>query len=193
MQPEVFYSYQQFPVYEPSLIVRTAGDPAALIQAIRSLVAAVNARAVITRVRTLEDVADQTIADPRFRATIATAFSTLALMLGMLGIYGVMSYTVAQRTREIGIRMALGARRSQVARMIMGKALRLAAIGVGLGLIGAYAAARWISSLFFGVSPADAATLSAACVLLIVAAAAASLHPMRHAVRVEPAVALRNE
>jgi ABC-type antimicrobial peptide transport system permease subunit len=111
----------------------------------------------------------------------------------MLGIYGVMSYTVAQRTREIGIRMALGARRSQIARMIMGKALRLAAIGVGLGLIGAYAAARWISSLFFGVSPADAATLIAACLLLIGAAAAASLHPMRHAIRVEPAVALRNE
>ena len=129
----------------------------------------------------------------RLRATLATMFSTLALMLGMLGVYGVMSYTVAQRTREIGIRMALGARRSQVARMIMGKALRLAATGVALGLIGAYVAARWISSLFFGVSPADAATLSAACVLLIVAAAAASLHPMRHAVRVEPAVALRNE
>jgi putative ABC transport system permease protein len=193
VQPEVFYSYKQFPVYEPSLIVRTAGDPAALTQAIRSQVAAVNARAVVTRVRTLDDVADQTIADPRLRATLASAFSTLALMLGMLGIYGVMSYTVAQRTREIGIRMALGARRSQVARMIMGKALRLAAIGVGLGLIGAYAAARWISSLFFGVGPADAATLSAACLLLIGAAAAASLHPMRHAIRVEPAVALRNE
>jgi putative ABC transport system permease protein len=193
VQPEVFYSYKQFPVYEPSLIVRTAGDPAALAEQIRSLVAAINARAVVTRVRTLDDVADQTIADPRFRATLATAFSTLALLLGMLGIYGVMSYTVAQRTREIGIRMALGARRSQVARMIMGKALRLAAIGVGLGLIGAYAAARWISSLFFGVSPADAATLSGACVLLIAAAAAASLHPMRRAVRVEPAVALRND
>ncbi len=193
VQPEVFYSYQQFPVYEPSLVVRTAGDPAALTQAIRSQVAAINARAVITQVRTLDAVADQTIADPRLRATLATAFSTLALLLGMLGIYGVMSYTVAQRTREIGIRMALGARRSQVARMIMTKALRLAAMGVALGLIGAYVAARWISSLFFGVSPADAATLSAACVLLIVAAAAASLHPMRHAVRVEPAVALRNE
>jgi putative ABC transport system permease protein len=193
VQPEVFYSYKQFPVYEPSLIVRTAGDPAALAQAIRSQLADVNPRAVVTRVRTLDDVADQTIADPRLRAALATAFSTLALMLGMLGVYGVMSYTVAQRTREIGIRMALGARRSQVARMILGKALRLAAIGVGLGLIGAYAAARSISSLFFGVGPADAATLSAACVLLVVAAAGASLHPTRHAVRVEPAVALRND
>jgi putative ABC transport system permease protein len=193
VQPEAFYSYKQFPVYEPSLIVRTAGDPATLTEAIRSQVAAINPRAVITQVRTLDQVADQAIADPRLRATLATAFSTVALLLGMLGIYGVMSYTVAQRTREIGIRMALGARRSQVARMIMGKALRLAAIGVGLGLIGAYAAARWISSLFFGVTPADAVTLTAACALLIVAAVAASLHPVRHAVRVEPAVALRSE
>ena len=143
--------------------------------------------------RTLDEVASQTIADPTLRASLATMFSTVALLLGMLGIYGVMSYTVTQRTREIGIRMALGARRGQVARMVMGKALRLAVTGVGLGLVGAYVTARWISSLFFGVSPADAATLSAACLLLIVAAAAASLNPMRHAVRVEPAVALRNE
>jgi ABC-type antimicrobial peptide transport system permease subunit len=138
-------------------------------------------------------VAKQTIADPTLRATIATMFSTIALLLGMLGVYGVMSYTVAQRTREIGIRIALGARRSQVARMVMAKALRLAATGVALGLTGAYVTARWISSLFFGVSAADAATLSAACLLLIGAAAAASLHPVRHAVRVEPAVALRTE
>ena len=107
-----------------------AGDPSAI--------AAVNNRAVITRVRTLDDVADQSIADPRLRAELATLFSAVALMLGMLGIYGLMSYTVAQQTREIGIRMALGARRSQLARMILGKALRLAVAGVGLGLVGAY-------------------------------------------------------
>ena len=193
VQPEVFHSYKQFPLYDPSLIVRTGDDPAALTQAIRSEIAAVTPGAVVTRVRTLDEVASQTIADPTLRASLATMFSTVALLLGMLGIYGVMSYTVTQRTREIGIRMALGARRGQVARMVMGKALRLALTGVGLGLVGAYVTARWISSLFFGVSPADAATLTAACLLLIAAAAAASLNPMRHAVRVEPAVALRNE
>jgi len=117
----------------------------------------------------------------------------LALMLGMLGIYGLMSYTVAQQTREIGIRMALGARHSQVARMILGKALRLTAAGAALGLLISYVFARWISSLFFGVGPADAVTLAVTCVLLIVAAALATASPTRRAVHVEPAVALRNE
>ena len=97
VQPEVFYSYKQFPVYEPSLVVRTAGDPAALAQAIRSQVAAINPRAVITQVRTLDDVANQTIADPRFRATVATA-SRRWRCAGMLGIYADVVH-VAQRTR----------------------------------------------------------------------------------------------
>jgi len=193
VQPEVFYNYKQFPLIDPSLIVRTAGEPAALVQAVRAEIGAVNSRAVITRVRTLDDVADQSIANPLLRARLATMFSAIALMLGMLGIYGLMSYTVAQHTREIGIRMALGARRSQVAQMIMGKSLRLTAAGVGLGLAIAYIVARWISSLFFGVSPADAVTLGVTCVLLLATAALATAQPTRRAVRVEPAVALRNE
>ncbi len=193
VQPEVFYNYKQFPLYDPSLVVRTAGDPATLAQTIRTEIGAVNDRAVITRVRTLDDVADQSIASPLLRARVATLFSVLALMLGMLGIYGLMSYTVAQQTREIGIRMALGARHSQVARMILGKALRLTAAGAALGLLISYVFARWISSLFFGVGPADAVTLAVTCVLLIVAAALATASPTRRAVHVEPAVALRNE
>jgi putative ABC transport system permease protein len=193
LQPEVYYSYKQYPLYDPALIVRTAGDPTSMIQSIRTVMEAVNNRAVITRVRTLDAVADESIAAPRLRATLATLFSALALMLGMLGIYGLMSYTVAQRTREIGLRVALGATRAQVARMIMGKALRLAVIGVGVGLVVAYAAARWISALFFGVSPADAVTLVSACLFLIAGTIAASAYPLRHALRVEPAVALRND
>lgn len=193
VQPEVYYSYKQFPFYTPSLIVRTAGDPSSMIDSIRTELLAVNDRAVITRVRTLDDVADESIADPTLRATLATMFSAVGLMLGMLGIYGLMSYTVAQRTREIGLRVALGATRRHVASLIMGKALRLAVVGVGLGLVGAYVVARSISSLFFGVSPADGGTLLTACVLLISAAVVASAYPMRHALRIEPAVALRHD
>ena len=193
VQPEVYYSYKQFPLYDPALVVRTAGEPASLIAAIRREIQAANSRAVITNVRTLEDLADQSIADPRLRAMLATIFSALALALGMLGIYGVMSYTVEQRTREIGIRVALGARRHQVANMIMVKGLRLASIGAGLGIVGAYLVARWISSLFFGVSASDPFTLAAACLLLLAAAAVATAYPTRRALSVDPADALRAE
>jgi putative ABC transport system permease protein len=193
VQPEVYYCYKQFPLYDPAIIVRTAGEPASLIAQIRRDIQAANSRAVITNVRTLEDVADESIADQRLRAMLATIFSALALGLGMLGIYGVTSYTVEQRTHEIGIRVALGASRHQVANLIMAKALRLAGIGAGLGVAGAYLVARWISSLFFGVSASDPLALAAACLLLLAAAAVATAYPTRRALRVDPADALRAE
>ncbi len=193
LQPEVYYSYKQSPLYDPAIVVRTAGEPASLIAQIRREVQAANSQAVITNVRTLEGVADESIADQRLRAMLATLFSAFALGLGMLGIYGVTSYTVEQRTREIGIRVALGARRRQVASMIMAKALRLAGIGAVLGVVGAYLVARWISSLFFGVRASDPLALAAACLLLLAAAAVATIYPTRRALRVDPAEALRAE
>ena len=146
---------------------------------------------MITSVRTLEDVADQSIADPRLRAGLASLFSALALLLGMLGIYGLMSYTVAQQTRELGIRMALGAQRSRLALMIVARSLRLTLVGVGIGLVVAYAVSRWISTLFFGVAAGDVVTLSSACLLLVAAAIVATAYPTRQAMSVDPAVALR--
>ncbi len=193
VQPEVYYCYKQFPLFDPALVVRTTGEAASVIAGIRREIQAANSQAVITNVRTLEDVADASIADPRLRAMLATIFSVLALGLGMLGIYGVASYTVEQRRREIGIRVALGARRHQVARMIMVKGLRLASIGAALGIVGAYLAARWISSLFFGVTASDPFTLAAACLLLLAAAAVATAYPTRRALSVDPADALRAE
>jgi putative ABC transport system permease protein len=111
----------------------------------------------------------------------------------MLGIYGVMSHTVEQQTREIGIRLALGARGQQVASMIVAKALRLAGIGAALGIVGAYLLGRGISSLFFGVSASDPFTLGVACLLLLAAAAVATAYPTRRALSVDPADALRAE
>jgi ABC-type antimicrobial peptide transport system permease subunit len=160
---------------------------------IRRDIQAANSRAVITNVRTLEDVADESIADQRLRAMLATVFSALALGLGMLGIYGVTSYSVEERTREIGIRVALGAGRGHVAGMIMARALRLAGIGAGLGIVGAYVVARSTSSLFFGVSASDPFALAGACLLLVGAAAVATAYPTRRALRVDPADALRAE
>jgi predicted permease len=193
IQPEVFYNYRQFPLYDPSLVVRTTGDPAAMMQAIRGAITATNSRAMVTKARTLDEVADQSIANPRMRAELASLFSAVALFLGMLGVYGLMSYTVAQQTRELGIRVALGANRRQLALMMMGKALRLSLSGVGVGLLIAYAVARWISTLFFGVSPTDVITLSGASTVLVGAALLAAAYPTRQAVRVDPAVALRTE
>ena len=114
-------------------------------------------------------------------------------MLGMLGIYGLMSYTVAQQTRELGIRAALGADRRQLAWLMVSKALRLSLAGVGAGLVMAHVVARWLSTLFFGVGPADLVALSGACAVLIAAALLAAAYPTRRAVQIDPAVALRNE
>ena len=193
IQPEVFYNYKQFPLYDPSIVVRTNGDPEVMRQSIRATIAATNAGVVITKMRTLDDVADQSIADPRIRAELTALFSALALMLGMLGIYGLMSYTVAQQTRELGIRAALGADRRQLAWLMVSKALRLSVAGVGAGLVLAHAVARWLSTLFFGVGPADLVALSGACAVLIAAALLAAAYPTRRAVQIDPAVALRNE
>jgi putative ABC transport system permease protein len=192
-QPHVFYTYKQFPLFDPAIIVRTTGDPRAVTPSILSTIRSTNARAIVTDVRTLEEVADRTIADFRLRASLASIFSAAAVLLGMLGIYGLLSYMVAQRTREIGIRMALGAERIQVARLVMGQAARLAGLGLAGGLLIAHAVARGISSLFFGVGPTDAVTMSVTCLLMMAATVVAVLHPLRHAVNVEPSVALRDE
>lgn len=192
-QPEVYYSYRQFPLYQPKLILRTQGDPMALAAAVRNEVASINKHAVITRVRSMDDVAATSIRQPRFRTALLGMFSVLALALAMLGIYGAMSYTVTQQTQEIGIRVALGAASSGVAWMIIGRGLRLAALGVLLGLAGAFVVGRWISSLLFEVDPVDPVTLSITCLTILGAAALASCLPARKALRVDPVVALRSE
>jgi putative ABC transport system permease protein len=193
IQPEVYHCYKQFPIYEPQLFVRAAGDPLALASAVRRELTAVNNRAVVVRMRTMEQVAGQSLTSQRLRAILAGSFSALALALGMLGIYGLLSYTVGQRTREIGIRMALGADRTQVSRMIVWQALRLTAAGIVVGLFGAFAAARGIASLLFGVQPLDPWTFSATCLLMLATAVLASSAPAWRATRVDPAVALRSE
>lgn len=164
-----------------------------LAAAIRREIAAVSNRAVVTGIRTMEQVAAESLAEQRLRALLVGSFSALALALGMLGIYSVLSYTVGQRTQEIGIRMALGAGRLQVSRMIVGQALRLTIAGILLGLAGAVSAARWIASLLFGVKPVDPLTFAGTCLLLLLISILASYAPARRATRVDPAIALRSE
>jgi putative ABC transport system permease protein len=192
-QPEVFYSYRQFPWYSPTLLLHAVGDPLSLAATARREAVALNPHAVVTGVSTLEQIAGASIDQPRFRALVTGLFGALAILLGTLGLYGVVSYAAAQRTREIGIRMALGATPFDAARLVAVQALRATAIGLALGITVALIAVRYISSLLFGVGSADPVTLLVACGLFGGAAAAASYIPARRAAAVDPSVTVRSE
>jgi putative ABC transport system permease protein len=193
VQPEVFYCYKQYPLYEPRLFVRAAGQAAALAPALRREIANVNSRAVVVSTMTLDEIAGRSLADPRLRVMLVAAFSILALALGMLGIYGVLSYTVRQRSREIGIRMALGADRQRVWRLVVTEAIRVTALGLLFGLAGAVAIGRAIETMLFGVGFVDITALAATAMLVLACSIAASCAPAWRATRVDPADVLRSE
>jgi predicted permease len=174
--------------------VRTAGgDPIALLPALRADVAALDADLPLSGVRPLTRVVNESVTGQRFQMTLLAGFALLALALAGLGIYGVMAHAVAQRTREIGIRMALGADVRQVRRMVLASGLRLAAAGVVLGLAGALVGTRVLASLVYGVSTTDPLTLVVTALVLGAAGLAASWIPARRATRVDPIVSLRSE
>jgi putative ABC transport system permease protein len=165
----------------------------ALAGAIRAAVSAVDPSLEAAAVKPMADVMAETVAQPRFNVLLLSALAGLALVLAAVGIYGVISYSVAQRTKEIGIRMALGADRRDVVRLVTGESLRLAAMGVVAGLVGAAAGARVLTTLLFEVQPTDAATYASASGFLVLVALAASAVPAWRATRVAPVSALRAE
>ncbi len=191
--PMVYYAHRQFAINGPTILVRTGGDPLALAAAVRNEINTVGNRSVVTNIRSMQQVVSDSVAEPRTRAALVGLFAGLALLLGMLGIYGVASHTVTQRTREIGIRMALGARASEVASMVIGGALRLSMMGAALGLLASLAMARALTGLLFGIQPVDPLTLIVSTGFLMAAAVAASYLPARRAMRIDPGIALRNE
>jgi putative ABC transport system permease protein len=174
-------------------MVRTAGPPLSVARGVREAVASVDPTLEAAAVKPMTDVVAETVAQPRFNVTLLSAFAGLALVLAAVGIYGVISYSVAQRTKEIGIRMALGASRRDVLRLVTGEGLRLAVAGVVAGLAGAAATARVLATLLFEVQPTDAGTYAAASAFLVLVALAASLVPAWRATRVAPVSALRAE
>ena len=145
-------------VGRPSLVVRTSGDPLALTSAVRAAVQSVDKDQPVSNVASMEQILSSSVGEPRFRTLLLTVFAALALALAGVGIYGVMSYTVARRTHEIGIRMALGARPGDTIKLVVGQGLTLAITGVAVGLVGAFALTRLLSSLLFEVSPTDPLT-----------------------------------
>jgi len=179
--------------WTPYFIIRTASDPTAVAAAATDVIHKADASLPVTHVMTMDALLSDSVSPRRFSAMLIGVFAALALVLAAVGIYGVMSYTVSQRTQEIGIRMALGAQPGDVQAMILGHSVKLTLIGVVLGLAGSFALMRFLTSLLFGVSAYDAITFIGVSVLLAVVAMAAAYVPARRAVRVDPLVALRYE
>ena len=191
--PTVFVSYLQSPEMRMSLIARTAGDPVSMIRALKTQVYAVDKDQPMYKIRSMDQVVADSQSSPRFTLVLLGIFAAAAMALAAAGIYGVISYTVAQRTREIGIRIALGAERSDVIRLLLGQGTALAVSGVLVGLAAALAMTRWMSSLLFGVSATDPVIFLSASLSLAAVALAASYIPARRAMRVDPMVSLRYE
>lgn len=177
----------------PSLVVRTSGDPLAMASAVRDAIQSIDKDLPAVNVRSMEQVLSNVVAEPRFRTLLLGIFGALALLLAAIGIYGVMSYNVAQRSHEIGIRMALGAKRSDVLRMVTREGMTLCAGGIGIGIVAAVALTRLMNDLLFGVTNTDISTFAGISLLLIMISLAASLIPAGRAIRVDPTTALRNE
>jgi putative ABC transport system permease protein len=190
---EVYSPYRQSPSNDMNLVVRSAADPASLTSSIRAAVAAIDKDQPVFAVHTMQQLVDDSISTRRLTLVLLGIFSALALILAAIGIYGVMAYSVALRTQEIGIRMALGARQKDVLRLVIGQGARIAFFGVAIGLAAAAALARLLSSLLFSVSASDPVTFAAVAVLLVAVALLACYIPARRALRVDPIIALRYE
>lgn len=192
-EPTLYMPMSVYPSPHMTLVVRANSDPAGLLPAIREKARAINPAVALNQPRLMDDVLGESLAQQRFSATLLVFFAIAALALAVLGLYGVISFGVARRSREIGVRLALGAAPSKVLGMVVKEGLALGVAGVTLGLLGAIAMGRALAGLVFGVSPTDPVTLIAVGALLAGVAAAASWLPARRAMRVDPAVVLRSE
>ena len=198
--PQYYFSVHQIPsqyidmaTHTTAVVVRTESDPAAMVDTMRKLVIALDPRQPIGTVQTMDDAVADSIAPQRFSTVLLGFFGVTALVLAAVGIYGVTAYSVSQRTREIGIRMALGAQARDVVRMVIGQGSRLVMVGIGLGLATSLVATRALASQLYGVQPSDPITFAAITGLLAGVALLAAYIPARRAMRVDPMLALRHE
>lgn len=190
---EIYVPQAQNPWYDVAMAVRAEGDPLTLLPAIKEAIARVDGSLPLTRIRTMDEVAAETIEQPRFRASLVSVFALLSLVLAAVGIFGVIAFSVSQRTREFGIRMALGAQSHHVLTLVLRRGAQIAGAGVLAGMFGALALTRFLSTLLFGVTPLDPLTFTVAPAVLAAVALAACATPAWRASRTNPAVALHSE
>ncbi|HEY7056523.1 MAG TPA: ABC transporter permease [Vicinamibacterales bacterium] len=195
IRAEIYLDFRQAGLDDMPMVfaLRTSSDPAAVVTRARTHLKQVGSQLILENVATMSQRITDTVAQPRFYAAILGAFAAIALALAAVGLYGVMSYSVSQRTKEIGIRMALGARRSDVIGLVAGQGMAFTIAGIAAGLAGAFAVTRFLESMLFGLSPFDPPTVAGVSALLAVVAALAIYVPTRRATRVDPLVALRYE
>jgi putative ABC transport system permease protein len=191
--PATYFSLAQFTFNDNWLLVRTKTDAKAFVPTLRQIVWSMDRDLPLENVRTMDEILGETVADSRFNTALLSMFAAVALLLAAIGIYGVLAYTVAQRTSEIGIRMALGAQRSSVLRLVVGNGLTLAVIGVAIGAAAALVATRALQRLVFGVSTTDPGVFAFVALALTAVAVTAAALPALRASRVDPIVALRSE
>jgi len=194
-KPEAYISYLQDPLQWPymSMLVRTSADPLKLFGKVEEAVWAVDKDQPVSNPTTLDQIRSNSIAEPRMIALLLGLFAGLAIVLASVGLYGVVSRSVTERTHEIGVRMALGARPIEVFRLLVRNGLTLALIGTGLGLIGSAMACRALTNFLFNIGPTDPLTFVSVSLLLIAVTLIASYFPARRAAKVDPNVALRYE
>jgi putative ABC transport system permease protein len=190
---EIYLPYTQFPFFTLTLVARTETDPLGLVDAVRNEVRAMDRELVLDGVKSLDQYLADSVAQPRFNTLLLMILAGVAVALATVGLYGVMSYSVAQRSHEIGLRMAMGAQSKDVLRLVVGQGMKLVLMGMGIGLASAYALTRLMESLLFGVSATDPSTFVAITLLLGVITLMACFIPARRATKVDPMVALRRE
>jgi len=199
LQEQIYSPFMQIPdgVFsgppQAGVVLRSAGSPLGMVGAVREAVVKLNGQNVMYEATSMEAIIADSLAARRFSMILLSIFATLALLLSSIGIYGVISYVVGQRTREIGIRIALGAQRGTVLRLMLGEGMKMAMIGVGVGIVAAAGLTRLMSQLIYGVSAADPVTFAAVIMILTTVAFAACYVPARRAMRVDPIIALRCE
>jgi putative ABC transport system permease protein len=193
-KPYIFLPVAQAYRSPMTLVVETATDPTSVARSMRAVIAALDPSLPVFDVRTMDDHLrnGQAMLFTRLGSAFATVFGLLALVLATIGVYGVVSYSVAQRTREIGVRMALGARPPVILRLVVGQGMRLGWIGLGVGLVLSVATLGVVSSVLYGVGPRDPIVLGSVVVLLMVVVVIASLVPARRAMRIDPMTSLRS-
>jgi putative ABC transport system permease protein len=191
VKPEIYFPFTQLPTLALNLIVRTTGDPHAMIRQVEQAVFTLDREQPVTAVQTMDELLEAGAAQPRFTTSLLAALSVAALILAIVGIYGVIAYSVSERTQEMGIRLALGAGRGDILGLVLRQGMMLAGAGIAIGIAASLALTRLMESLLYRVSVTDPLTFGVSAVLFVGVALAASYVPARRATRVDPVVALR--